>query len=101
MEFKSRFEIDDIVYFYDNDRTNMFNSDGYIKPRGIFILEGQITRIIVDYVKYQTIKQPFITYKVRVGDSITIDVHEDFVALSIDELAEQSKKYWVSKLTRR
>ena len=98
MEFKSRFEVEDIVYFYDNNKQHMFNNDGYLQPHGMFILEGEVTRIIVDYNKYATIKMPFITYKVRIGSNIVEDVHEDFLANDIDELAEQSKKYFISRV---
>lgn len=99
MEFKSRFEIGDIVYFYNNERTHMFNNGGYLQPHGMFILEGEVMRIIVDYMNDGSMKQPFITYKVRIGGNIIEDVHEDFMANDIDELAEQSKKYFVSRVT--
>lgn len=99
MEFKSKFEVGDIVYFYSNERTYMFNYDEFLPSHVMFILEGEIIRIIVDYMDRNTkIKQPFITYKVRIGDTIVEDVHEDFLAISIDELAEQSKEYFISKL---
>ncbi len=100
MEFKSKFEVEDIVYFYNNDKTHMFNNCGYLQPHGIFILEGEVQRIIVDYMDGYDLKQPFITYKVRIGSNIYINVHEDFMATSIDELAEQSKKYFVSKVSK-
>ena len=100
MEFKSRFEVGDIVYFYDNDKNRLWNHrNGYLEPHGMFILQGEIKRIIVDYMAgNDKLKQPFITYKVRIGVNIIEDVHEDFMALCIDELAEQSKHYHLSKV---
>jgi hypothetical protein len=99
MEFKSRFEVGDIVYFYDNERAHMFNDNRYLEPHGMFILEGEVIRIIVDYMgDNMKLKQPFIIYKVRIGGNIIEDVHEDFLANDIDELAEQSKKYFVSRV---
>ena len=100
MEFKSRFEVGDIVYFYDNEKTHMFDNNVYLPPHGMFILEGEVTRIIVDYMGNNIkLKQPFITYKVRIGCNIIEDVHEDFLANDIDELAEQSIKYYLSRVT--
>lgn len=98
MEFKSKFETEDIVYLYCNQEEFIFKNTQKLPASGMFILEGQVEHITVDY--YQNSK-PYVTYRVRIGSNVSITVHEDFLAISIDDLAEQSKNYLLSAVSRR
>ena len=97
MEFKTKFNVDDIVYFYSNEYKSYFGDDGKMinGPQALFIQQGQVWEIKVKHSG-----RNFITYKVRIGVNITVEVHENYLAASIDELAEQSKKYGLSPLSK-
>ena len=99
MKFESKFNIDDIVYFYTNEYNSFFGKEIERQkingPQALFIQQGQVQRIIVDHYNYD-----FITYKVRIGSNITVDIHENYMAISIEELAVQSKEYALSPVNK-
>jgi hypothetical protein len=97
MEFKTKFNVDDVVYFYSNEYKKYFGFESKMVsgPQAIFIQQGQIWEINVVHSGLN-----FITYKVRIGSSITVEVHENYLAKSVDELAEQSKKYALSPVSK-
>ena len=99
MKFESKFNINDVVYFYTNEYSSFFGKEierlEINGPQALFIQQGQVQRIIVDHHGFD-----FITYKVRIGSNITVDVHENYMAKSIEELAEQSKKYVLSSVSK-